>query len=36
MTGPEGGIEPQDYDRLGEVVRAKNKINQDLTHKTSQ
>jgi hypothetical protein len=34
--GPEEGIEPQDHNRLGEVVRAKNKINQDLTHKTSQ
>ena len=36
MTGPEEGIEPQDHNRLGEVVRAKNKINQDLAHKTSQ
>jgi hypothetical protein len=36
MTGPGEGLEPQDQNRLGEVVRAKNKINQDLTHKTPQ
>jgi hypothetical protein len=36
MTGPEEGIEPQDHNRLGGVVRAKGKINQHLTHETSQ
>jgi hypothetical protein len=36
MTGPEEGIEPQDHNRLGGVVRAKSKINQHLTHETSQ
>ena len=30
MTGPEEGIEPQDHNRLGGVVRAKGKINQPL------
>ena len=36
MTGPEEGIEPQDQNRLGGVVGAKGKINQHLTHETSQ
>jgi hypothetical protein len=36
MTGPEEGIEPQDHNRLGGVVRAKGKINQHLTPETSQ
>ena len=36
MPGPEEGREPQDHHRLGEVVRAKDKIGENPNHKPSQ
>ena len=36
MPGPEEGREPQDHHRLGEVVRAKDKIGENPKHKPSQ
>ena len=35
MPGPEEGLELQDHHRLGEVVRAKDKIGENPTHKPS-
>jgi hypothetical protein len=36
MPGHEEGREPQDHYRLGEVVRAKDKIGENPNHKPSQ
>jgi hypothetical protein len=36
MPGPEEGLESEDHHRLGEVVRAKDKIGQNPNHKPSQ
>ena len=36
MPGPEEGLESQDHHRLGEVVRAKDKIGENPKHKPSQ
>jgi hypothetical protein len=36
MPGPKEGLEPQDHHRLGEVVRAKEKIGENPEHKPSQ
>ena len=36
MPGPEEGLESQDHHRLGEVVRAKDKIGENPNHKPSQ
>jgi hypothetical protein len=35
MPGPEEGMESHDHDRLGEVVRAKDKIAEKPDHKPS-
>jgi hypothetical protein len=36
MPGPEEGLESQDHHRLGEVVRAEDKIGENPNHKPSQ
>jgi hypothetical protein len=36
MPGSEEGLESQDHHRLGEVVRAKDKIGENPNHKPSQ
>ena len=35
MPGPEEGLESEDHHRLGEVVRAKDKIGENPNHKPS-